>query len=227
MFAKCSSNSTSNTERTQTCSSSSDRTWTPNFCLRTNGHRTVNIVRPITTICFAEIKLRIYFLFTKPTKVLTTNNLTLVCKNNFWTDNINLTPNSNKMVSPNIFDLTVNAFADLVTEVFSGSDESQKAKLRTKLNQFSKISNDKRKRMPDEQINIILPPEMLEKILKLLNFKDICQANFVCKRWNEIIVKGKVLKKAAGKSWLLPNNCILVSNTLNLEIRIPSWIFCY
>ena len=103
------------------------------------------------------------------------------------------------MVNSKTFDLTVKAFGNLVTEVFSGTDESQKSKLRTKLNQFSKISNDKRKRMPDEQINIILPPEMLEKILKLLNFKDICQANLVCKRWNVIIVKGNVLKKVAGK----------------------------
>ena len=90
------------------------------------------------------------------------------------------------MVNSKTFDLTVNAFGDLVT------------KLRRMLNQFSKISNNQRKRMPDDQINIILPPEMLEKILKLLNFKDICQANLVCKRWNEIIVKGNVLKKASG-----------------------------
>ena len=104
------------------------------------------------------------------------------------------------MVNSTTFELTVKAFGDLVTEVFSGTDENQKTKLRTKLNQFSKISNDERKRMPDDQINITLPPEMLEKILKMLNFKDICQANLVCRRWNEIIVKGKVLKKASGKT---------------------------
>ena len=92
------------------------------------------------------------------------------------------------MVISKTFDLIVNAFGDLVT------------KLRRMLNQFSKISNDERERMPDGQINIILPPEMLEKILKLLNFKDICQANLVCRRWNEIIVNGKVLKKASGKN---------------------------
>ena len=104
------------------------------------------------------------------------------------------------MVNSKTFDLTENAFGDLAIEVFSGTDENQKAKLRTKLNQFSKISNDERKRMPDDQINIILPPEMLEKILKLLNFKDICRANLVCRRWNEIIVNGNVLKKALGKT---------------------------
>ena len=104
------------------------------------------------------------------------------------------------MISSSVFDVTVNAFGDFVNEVFSGNDESQKAKLRTKLNQFSKISNDERKRMPDDQINITLPPEMLEKILKMLKFKDICRGNLVCRRWNEIIVKGKVLKKATGKT---------------------------
>ena len=92
------------------------------------------------------------------------------------------------MVNSKTFDLTVNAFGDLVT------------KLRRMLNQFSKISNDERERMPDGQINIILPPEMLEKILKLLNFKDTCQANLVCKRWNEIIVKGEFLEKSSGKT---------------------------
>ena len=91
------------------------------------------------------------------------------------------------MVNSKTFDLTVNAFGDLVT------------KLRRMLNQFSKISNDERKRMPDDQINIILPPEMLEKILKFLNFKDICRGNLVCRRWNEIIAKGNLLKKVAGK----------------------------
>ena len=92
------------------------------------------------------------------------------------------------MVSPSIFDLTVNVFGDLVT------------KLRRMLNQFSQNCNDERKRMPGDQINIILPPEILEKILKLLNFKDICQANLVCKRWNEIIINGNVLKKALGNT---------------------------
>ena len=46
----------------------------------------------------------------------------------------------------------------------------------------------------------ILPPEMVEKILKLLNFKDICQAKLICRRWKEIIVKGNLLKKASGKT---------------------------
>ena len=57
---------------------------------------------------------------------------------------------------------------------------------------------DFNKRLSD--VEKILPPEMLEKILKLLNFKDICRANLVCKRWNEIIVKGNLLKRALGKT---------------------------
>ena len=43
----------------------------------------------------------------------------------------------------------------------------------------------------------ILPPEMLVKILKLLKYKDLCQAQLICRRWNEII--GKIKTKVAGK----------------------------
>ena len=118
------------------------------------------------------------------------------------------------MVNSKTFDLTVKAFGNLVTEVFSGTDESQKAKLRTKLIQFSKISKSEGmgKRNSDGQIvsfqtkkrrvsdvEKILPPELLEKVLKLLNFKDICQVQLVCKRWKEIIVNGNLVKKVAGK----------------------------
>ena len=45
----------------------------------------------------------------------------------------------------------------------------------------------------------MLPPEMLEKILKLLKLKEICQAQLVCNMWKEIIVKGNLVKKVAGK----------------------------
>ena len=127
------------------------------------------------------------------------------------------------MVNSKTFDLTVKAFGDLVTEVFSGTDENQKAKLRTKLNQFSKISKIDGKRNSDDQIvsiqakkrrlsdvENILPPEMVEKILKLLNFKDICQAQLVCKRWKDIIVKGNLVKKVAGK--MLDNVFLLFYN---------------
>ena len=53
------------------------------------------------------------------------------------------------MVNSKTFDLTVKAFGDLVTEVFSGTDENQKTKLRKMLNQFTRIS---RKRKTDGQI---------------------------------------------------------------------------
>ena len=55
----------------------------------------------------------------------------------------------------------------------------------------------KNRRLSD--VEEIFPPEMVEKILKLLNFKDICQAKLVCKRWKDIIVKGNLVKKVAGK----------------------------
>ena len=45
----------------------------------------------------------------------------------------------------------------------------------------------------------VLPPEMLEKILRFLNYKEICQAKLICRRWKEIIDKGNLLKKVAGK----------------------------
>ena len=45
----------------------------------------------------------------------------------------------------------------------------------------------------------LLPPEMEEKILKFLNWKDICQAQLICRRWNEIIKKGNLVKNAASK----------------------------
>ena len=48
-------------------------------------------------------------------------------------------------------------------------------------------------------IHNMQPPEMLEKIFKLLKLKEICQAKLVCKRWKEIIVKGNLVKKVAGK----------------------------
>ena len=49
-------------------------------------------------------------------------------------------------------------------------------------------------------IHEILPPEIIEKILKLLNYKDIYQSQLVCRRWKEIIDKGNLKKKATGKT---------------------------
>ena len=43
-----------------------------------------------------------------------------------------------------------------------------------------------------------LPPEMVEKILKLLNFQEICQAKVICRRWKEIIDNGNLMQNASG-----------------------------
>ena len=54
----------------------------------------------------------------------------------------------------------------------------------------------------------MLPPEMLEKILKLLNIKNICQARVICKQLKEIIDKGNLLKKASGEIMFEPLYCL-------------------
>ena len=46
-----------------------------------------------------------------------------------------------------------------------------------------------------------LPPEMVEKIIKFLNYKAICQAQLVCRNWRDIIVNGNLVKKAKGKNF--------------------------
>ena len=40
----------------------------------------------------------------------------------------------------------------------------------------------------------MLPPEMLEKVVNFLNFKEICQAKLISRRWKEIIDQGNLLK---------------------------------
>ena len=44
-----------------------------------------------------------------------------------------------------------------------------------------------------------LPAEIVEKTLKLLKVEEICQAQVICKRWQEIICNGNLVKKASGK----------------------------
>ena len=56
------------------------------------------------------------------------------------------------------------------------------------------------KKMKYSVICNILPPEMIEKILAFLTYKEICLAKLICKRWKGIIDKGNLLKKALGKS---------------------------
>ena len=119
------------------------------------------------------------------------------------------------MVNSIRFDSTVNAFGNLVNEVFSGTNEKQKVKLRGLLKHFNKFINGKsprarncdnqlkiieQKKMPRFVIHDILPPEMVEKILKFLNYKDIFQAQLICKRWKEIIDNGNLVKNASSKS---------------------------
>ena len=69
----------------------------------------------------------------------------------------------------------------------------------SKRNSDGQIVSDQTKKRRLSDVVKILPSEMVEKIIKLLNFKDICQAQLVCKRWKEIIVKGNLVKKVAGK----------------------------
>ena len=68
----------------------------------------------------------------------------------------------------------------------------------SKRNSDGQIDQTKKRRVSD--VENILPPEMVEKILKLLKLKEICQAQLVCKRWKEIIVEGNLVKKVAGKT---------------------------
>ena len=49
------------------------------------------------------------------------------------------------------------------------------------------------------QIENVLPPELIEKILKLLGYKDICQAQLSCRRWREIVGMGNLVNLAKGK----------------------------
>ena len=56
----------------------------------------------------------------------------------------------------------------------------------------------KEKKIKLSTIHDILPQEMVEKILKFLNYKDICQAQLVCRKWKDIIDNGNLMKKASG-----------------------------
>ena len=60
------------------------------------------------------------------------------------------------------------------------------------------------KKMEHLIIHEILPPEMVEKILKLLHYKDIYQSQRVCRRWKEIIDLGNIVKKSQGKCLIIP-----------------------
>ena len=68
----------------------------------------------------------------------------------------------------------------------------------SKRNSDGQIDQTKKRKFSD--VENILPPEMLEKILKLLNYMEICQAKLICRRWKEVIVKGNLVKKSSGKT---------------------------
>ena len=70
--------------------------------------------------------------------------------------------------------------------------------------QFFSQKNLKMEEANKTNISLILnmlPPEMLEKILNFLNYKEICQAKLISRRWKEIIDKGNLLKKVRGKTF--------------------------
>ena len=85
------------------------------------------------------------------------------------------------------FNEALNSFKTFAEAILSGENKSQKLRLFGMLKNFS-----------NPLINI-LPTEMLEKIFKLLSYKQVYQAQFICKRWKEIIDRGNLLKRASGK----------------------------
>ena len=108
----------------------------------------------------------------------------------------------------NNIDMTLNTFVNLV----NSTDDNQNTKLKRMTNHCTKIIpcqskrklngqnyNIKPKKIRISFIHYILPPEIFEKILALLNYKEICQAQLICRRWKEIITNGKLLEKASGK----------------------------
>ena len=104
--------------------------------------------------------------------------------------------------------MTLDAFVNLV----NSTDDNQNTKLKRMMNHCTEIIpceskrklngqnyNIKPKKIRISFIHYILPPEIFEKILTLLNYKEICQAQLICRRWKEIVKKGKLLEKASGK----------------------------
>ena len=51
----------------------------------------------------------------------------------------------------------------------------------------------------DTSTNKDLPTEMLKAILEKLDYKSLCSARQICKRWKEIIDGFKLVEKAFGK----------------------------
>ena len=57
----------------------------------------------------------------------------------------------------------------------------------------------------------ILPPEMIEKILKLVDCKTIFQAQLVCRRWKVTIDKGNLKKIASGEIMFVKPEIMVIS----------------
>ena len=51
----------------------------------------------------------------------------------------------------------------------------------------------------DTSTNKVLPTEMLKAVLEKLDYKSLCSARQICKRWKEIIDGFKLVEKAFGK----------------------------
>ena len=75
------------------------------------------------------------------------------------------------------------------------------------------------KRMKQSAIHDILPPEIVENVLKLLNYKEINQARLICRKWREIIDNGKLVTKASGKILRHVSQCV-ISSIIYLLISI-------
>ena len=95
------------------------------------------------------------------------------------------------------FDISANTFEDLVTEEFTNFTKIGSSENKRKLNSQNNILKPKTMRL--SVIHDILPPEILDNIFKFLNYKEICQAQLICRKWKEIIENGNLLKKASGR----------------------------
>ena len=144
----------------------------------------------------AAVSFPFYWLFTNTvtsfSSIVHIHNKKLKNKSKNFTSGVNsisLLTMATLSMNSSDFNEALTSFKTFVEAIFSGQDKSQKLRLCGMMKNLS---------IPT-MINI-LPPELLEKIFKLLNFKDTCQANLVCRRWNEIIVNGNVLKKSSGKT---------------------------
>ena len=94
------------------------------------------------------------------------------------------------VLNPNNFNGALKSIKTFAETIFSGKNENQKLELFGMLKTLSNLYN--------HMINI-LPPEMLEKVLKYLNFEEICQARLVCRQWKDVIDNGNIKGKVSGK----------------------------